>query len=175
MADPTGARQRTINSFFDSPRFPIKLLPVIPVTAGPPPPPPPPPPPAAAPAGAAAPPPPPPPKPAAPPKLTLYLPASGSRSVRRFLDAGLNFKVTANQPLGDADVRLFEVVGTQLRPMGSAFRVAPGPEGATVRVEATRFARSKLHGSGARTFRAIARGTGRDGQVGTTSATFRVT
>jgi hypothetical protein len=27
MADPTGARMRTMNSFFDSPRFPIKALP----------------------------------------------------------------------------------------------------------------------------------------------------
>jgi hypothetical protein len=27
MADPTGARMRTMNAFFDSPRFPIKELP----------------------------------------------------------------------------------------------------------------------------------------------------
>jgi hypothetical protein len=27
MPDPTGARMRTMNSFFDSPRFPIKALP----------------------------------------------------------------------------------------------------------------------------------------------------
>ena len=30
MADPTNARQRSINSFFDSPRFTIKELPAIP-------------------------------------------------------------------------------------------------------------------------------------------------
>ena len=27
MADPTGARMRPVNAFFDSPRFPIKELP----------------------------------------------------------------------------------------------------------------------------------------------------
>jgi hypothetical protein len=27
MPDPTGARMRTLNAFFDSPRFPIKELP----------------------------------------------------------------------------------------------------------------------------------------------------
>jgi hypothetical protein len=29
MADPTGARMRPINAFFDSPRFPIKVVPSV--------------------------------------------------------------------------------------------------------------------------------------------------
>jgi hypothetical protein len=29
MADPTGARMRPINAFFDSPRFPIDVLPSV--------------------------------------------------------------------------------------------------------------------------------------------------
>ncbi|MDX6688838.1 MAG: hypothetical protein QOG15_295 [Solirubrobacteraceae bacterium] len=171
MADPTGARQRTINSFFDSPRFPIKALPVI-VTAGTPPPPPPPPPPAAA-NGTS-----PPPQSngtvLGAPKLMLAIPVYSQRSINRFLERGLTFQVTATRPVADVDVRLFEVLGTGLRPMGSAFRVAPGPAGAKLTVEATRFARGKLSSRGRRTFRAIARATGRDGAIATTSSTFHV-
>jgi hypothetical protein len=29
MADPTGARMRPINAFFDSPRFPIDVVPSV--------------------------------------------------------------------------------------------------------------------------------------------------
>jgi hypothetical protein len=171
MADPTGARQRTINSFFDSPRFPIKALPAIAEEVVTPPPPPPPPP-----AAAGAPATPPPAAAAGPgaPKLTLYLPSSGSRTIHRFVEHGLNFRVTANRPVQDVDVRLFEVVGTFLRPMGSAFRLAPGPNGAKLSVESTSYSRSKLRSGGTRTFRVVARATGRDGAIGTTSATFRV-
>lgn len=166
MADPTGARQRTINSFFDSPRFPIKALPVIAVQDAPPPPPPLPPPAATGgppPTSAAA---------AAAPKLTLAIPIYSQRSIARFLASGLAFRVTASRPIEDVDVRLFEVLGTGLRPMGSAFRVGPGPAGAKLTVEATRFARGKLRSGGRRTFRVIARATGRDGAIGTTSSTF---
>ncbi len=172
MADPTGARQRTINSFFDSPRFPITSLPAIaaevPVA-----PPPPPPPAAGAPAAAGAPPPPPAAAPGAP-KLTLAIPVYSQRSIKRFLAAGLTFRVTASRPVADVDVRLFEVLGGGLRPMGSAFRVAPGPAGAKLTVEATRFARGKLSSGGRRTFRVVARATTAGGTSATTSATFHV-
>jgi hypothetical protein len=172
MADPTGARQRTINSFFDSPRFPIKSLPAI-VTDGAPAPPPPPPAPAASngatatsPATATA--------QAVAPKLTLAIPVYGQRSLSRFLASGFMFRVTAGTPIDDVDVRLFEVLASGLRPMGSAFRVGPGPAGAKLTVEATRFARGKLGSGGKRTFRVVARATGRDGAIGTTSSTFHV-
>jgi hypothetical protein len=169
MADPTGARQRTINSFFDSPRFPIKALPVIAVEGAVTPPPPPPP---AATNGA-----PPPPATATAlgaPKLTLAIPVYKQRSLNRFLESGLTFRVTASRPVEDVDVRLFEVLGTGLRPMGSSFRVGPAPAGAKLTVEATRFARGKLRSRGKRTFRVIARATGHDGTIGTTSSTFHV-
>jgi len=170
MADPTGARQRTINSFFDSPRFPIKALPAIAVEEVVTPPAPPP-----APTSADA-----PSKPAATaaqpgaPKLTLAIPAYSRRSIHRFIETGLVFEVTADRAVADVDLRLFEVLAGGLRPMGSAFRVAPGPGGAKLRVEATRFARGKLGSGGRRTLRAVARATGRDGTVGTASATFHV-
>jgi hypothetical protein len=171
MADPTGARQRTINSFFDSPRFPIKALPVIAEEQAPgltatAPPPAPPPPAAGTPTTSSA----------APsrPVLTLALPVASQRTVRRFLDEGLLFAVGADRDVSDIDVRLFEIVGKHLRPMGSAFRLEP-PDPARLKVEATRFARSKLGSRGRRTFRVVARATSRDGAVGTTSATFRVT
>jgi hypothetical protein len=171
MPDPTGARQRTINSFFDSPRFPIKALPVIAeAAAGAPPPPP------VAPASTNGTSPPPAATATAPgaPKLTLAIPVYKQRSLNRFLETGLTFRVTASRPVDDVDVRLFEVLGTGLRPMGSAFRVGPGPAGAKLTVEATRFARGKLSSRGRRTFRVVARATGRDGTVGLTSATFHV-
>jgi hypothetical protein len=173
MADPTGARQRTINSFFDSPRVPIKALPLIEeeVVVTPPPPPPP-----AAPATADA-----SSKPAAStaapaaPRLTLAIPVYSQRSIHRFVEQGLVFEVRSDREVADVDVRLFEVLASgQQRPMGSAFRVAPGPAGAKLRVEPTRFARDKLGAGGRRTLRAVARATGRDGAVGTASATFHV-
>ena len=170
MADPTGARQRTINSFFDSPRFPIKALPPIAeeVAVTPPPPPPRP----AAADGSSKPPP-----PAAPgvPKLTLAIPVYSQRSLHRFVEQGLVFEVRSDRAVADVDVRLFEVLASgQLRPMGSAFRVSPGPAGARLRVEATRFARGKLGSGGRRTLRAVARATSGDGKVGSASATFHV-
>src|SRR3954464_13932741 len=105
MADPTNARMRTLNSFFESPRFAIKELPTIaddPVPATPQP-------------ALAAP---------APPKLTLALEPTATRTRTGFLDAGLLVKVTADRPLADLEVRLFEqLAGNRLRPLGAAFKV----------------------------------------------------
>jgi hypothetical protein len=157
MADPTGAQMRTINSFWDAPRYAIIELPPLPDA------------PAATPVPAPA------PQSAplpVPPKLSLFLPATKSRRVKAFMEHGLAFKVTTDKPATDVEVRLFEVLHTGLRPLGAAFRVEPGPGGALLKLEPTAFARGKLKGRGKRTVRAQATATGRDGLVGRTQADF---
>ena len=177
MTDPTNARMRTLNSFFESPRFALKALPVVPdepevtptptptatatptVTPVPL---------AAAPAPVTV--------AAAPPALTLALQPAAKRTLKAFLAEGLLVKVSASRPVVDVEARLFEVLaGGALRPLGSAFRVEPGPEGATLRIEATRFARSTLkRGKGTRTLQLEATATGRDGVVGKSRSTLHL-
>ena len=160
VADPTNARQRTLNSFFDSPRFPIKELPFVadePVPHGAPPP--------AAPA---------PPAPAGP-VLTVALEPAAKRTLRAFLDTGLAVKVSANRPLVDLELRLFEVLGGgKLRPLGAAFKVDPDPGGANLRIEPTRFARTRLRTKGARSVQLQAKGTDRTGLTGTMKSSFHL-
>jgi hypothetical protein len=159
MTDPTGARMRMINSFWDSPRYPIVDLPPFPsepaAVATPTPTP-------AAGAGPAP----------APPKVNLFVPASKGRKVKAFLEDGLPFKVTTDKPATDVEVRLFELLPEGLRPLGVAFRVDPGPDGAHFTLPATRFAKVKLKTHGKRKVRAIATATGRDGTVGKAQADF---
>ena len=156
MADPTNARQRAINSFFDSPRFTIKELPAIPdeplplPTA----------PPTAAPLG---------------PKLTVSLEPAAKRTLKGFLGDGLLVKVAANRPLTDLEVRLFEVLSTgKLRPLGAAFKVEPNPAGANLRVEPTRFARTRLRTKGIRSVQLQIKGTDRAGIAGTATSSFHL-
>jgi hypothetical protein len=166
MADPTNARMRTLNSFFDSPRFAIKALPEVPdePVAAPAPAPVATAPPAAAPPAVAG------------PALKLALQPAAKRTLKAFLADGLLVKVTAGTALVDVEVRLFEVLSSgALRPLGSAFRTEPGPEGATLRVEATRFARSRLkRGKGRRSVQLKVTGTGRDGLAGTATSSFHL-
>jgi hypothetical protein len=157
MADPTNARMRALNSFFDAPRFPIKTLSGIPepvpAPAAPP---------AAAPAAIA-------------PALTLGLAPRAKRTVRGFLSDGLLVKVTASRPIVDVEARLFEVLSTGLRPLGASFRVEPGPRGASLRVEPTRFARSKLaRAKGAHQVQLVVTAIGRDGAVGSQRSVFEL-
>jgi hypothetical protein len=167
MTDPTNARMRTLNSFFESPRFALKALPVVPDEPEPTPTP--------TPATLAA-------TPApvavavAPPALTLALQPAAKRTLKSFLADGLLVKVSASRPVVDVEARLFEVLaGGGLRPLGSAFRVEPGPDGASLRIEATRFARSALkRGKGTRTLQLEATATGRDGVVGKSRSTFHL-
>jgi hypothetical protein len=156
MADPTGAQMRTINSFWDSPRYAIVELPplapdAIPAPAAP------------TPQEAAKP---------VPPKVSLFLPTEKGRRTKAFLEQGLTFKVTADKPATDVEVRLFELLPAGLRPLGAAFRVEPGPSGAHLKLEPTAFARGKLKARGKRKVRALATVTGRDGLVGRTEADF---
>jgi hypothetical protein len=161
MADPTNARQRTLNSFFDSPRFAIKALPEIPdepvATAAPA---------AVAPAVVAA-----------PPTLKLALEPAAKRTLTAFLEHGLLITVAADRPLADVDARLFEALadGT-LRPLGAAFKVAPTPAGAHLRIDATRFARSRLRraGTGSRSVQLQLTGTDRNGIVGKLRSSFHL-
>ncbi len=160
MADPTNARQRSINSFFDSPRFTIKELPAIPDEAVPLPAPPP----AAPPAAAVA-----------APTLTLSLQPAAKRTLKGFLSDGLLVKVAANRPLTDLEVRLFEVLPTgKLRPLGSAFKVEPTPAGASMRVQPTRFARTRLRTKGVRSVQLQIKGTDRAGITGTATSSFHL-
>ena len=157
MADPTNARQRAINSFFDSPRFTIKELPAIPDEPLPLPAPPP---------AAAAP---------AAPTLTVSLEPAAKRTLKGFLGDGLLVKVAANRPLTDLEVRLFEVFSTgKLRPLGAAFKVEPNPAGASLRVEPTRFARTRLRTKGARSVQLQVKGTDRAGIAGTATSSFHL-
>jgi hypothetical protein len=159
MADPTNARQRAINSFFDSPRFAIKELPAIPDEALPLPAPP------TVPAAIA---------PLAP-KLTVSLEPAAKRTLKGFLGDGLLVKVAANRPLADLEVRLFEVLSTgKLRPLGSAFKVEPAPAGASLRVVPTRFARTRLRTKGARSVQLQVTGTDRAGIAGTVKSSFHL-
>ena len=157
MADPTNARMRTLNSFFESPRFAIKELPAIqddPVVVSP------------APAPAA-------PPAVAAPVLTVSLEPAAKRTVKAFLDTGLVVRVATNRPLTDLEARLFEVLaGGKLRPLGSAFKVETA--GATLRVEPTRFARTRLRKKGARPVQLQVRGMDRAGVVGTTKTSFHL-
>src|SRR3954451_16815468 len=109
MADPTNARMRTLNSFFESPRFAIKELPTIaddPIPATPQP-------------AVTAP---------TPPTLTVGLEPAAKRTLKGFLDAGLLVKVTANRPLADLEVRLFEqLAGNKLRPPRPRFKREANP------------------------------------------------
>ena len=159
MADPTNARMRTLNSFFDSPRFAIKELPAIaddPLPAAPQP---------AAPSLTAP----------VPPALTVALEPAAKRTVRGFLDAGLLVKVSANRPLADLEVRLFEqLAGNKLRPLGAAFKVEPDPAGASLRIEPTRFARTRLRTKGRRPVKLQVKGTDRAGLTATTTSTFHL-
>jgi hypothetical protein len=166
MADPTNARMRTLNSFFDSPRFTIRELPAIgdePVTEH-------------APAPVATAPPVTAPLAAVPPVLTVALQPAAKRTLKAFLADGLLVKVTSNRPLVDVEARIFEVLSTgALRPLGSAFRAEPGPDGASLRIEATRFARSRLkRGKGGRSVQLKVTGVGRDGLAGTASSSFHL-
>jgi hypothetical protein len=165
MTDPTNARMRTLNSFFDSPRFAIKALPAIADEPAPEPPS------APAPAATA-------PAPVAvtPPALTLALQPAAKRTLKAFLADGLLVKVTSSRPVVDVEARLFEVLaGGAVRPLGSAFRVEPGPDGATLRIEATRFARSRLkRGKGGRGVQLAVTATGRDGVAGTARSAFHL-
>ena len=174
MADPTGARMRTINAFFDSPRFPVKALPPYPGDADGP---------VASPAPAPAPPAPSSPPPTAPPptapaptgpKVTLLLPAAKFRTRRSLLASGLPFKVVTDKAVSDVEVRLYEVLASGLRPLGVAFRSEPAAAGATVRVELTSFARTKFKAVGRRKLRAVATATGRDGTTGRVQVSFDV-
>jgi hypothetical protein len=163
MTDPTNARMRTLNSFFESPRFALRPLPTIPdepVVV-----------PAPAPVVTA-----PAPVAVAPPALTLALQPAAKRTLKAFLSDGLLVQVTASRAVVDVEARLFEVLaGGGLRPLGSAFRVEPGPDGANLRIEATRFARSSLkRGKGARAVQLEAMATGRDGLVGRSRTTFHL-
>jgi hypothetical protein len=165
MTDPTNARMRTLNSFFDSPRFALRPLPTIPdepVVV-----------PAPAPVVTA---PAPVPVAVAPPALTLALQPAAKRTLKAFLVVGLLVKVSASRPVVDVEARLFEVLaGGGLRPLGSAFRVEPGPDGATLRIEATRFARSTLkRGKGTHSVQLEVTATGRDGVVGKSRSTFHL-
>ncbi len=156
MADPTNARQRAINSFFDSPRFTIKELPAIPDEVLPLP----------APPAVAAP---------LAPKLTVSLEPAAKRTLKGFLGDGLLVKVAANRPLTDLEVRLFEVLSTgKLRPLGAAFKLEPNPAGANVRVEPTRFARTRLRAKGARSVQLQVKGTDRAGVTGTATSSFHL-
>ena len=112
MADPTNARQRSINSFFDSPRFAIKELPAIPDEALPLPAPPP-----TVPAAAG-------------PALTVSLEPAAKRTLKGFLGDGLLVKVAANRPLTDLEVRLFEVLSSGRSSQPRSIRP---PIGVTVR------------------------------------------
>ena len=160
MADPTTARQRAINSFFDSPRFVIKELPAIPDEAVLLPAPPPAAPAAAAPAG---------------PTLTVSLEPAAKRTLKGFLGDGLLVKVAANRPLADLEVRLFEVLSTgKLRPLGSAFKIEPAPAGASLRVVPTRFARTRLRTKGARSVQLQVTGTDRAGLRKTATSSFHL-
>ena len=124
MADPTNARQRTLNSFFDrraSRSRSCRRSPTRRCRAAPPP------------AAAHAP----------PPTLTVALEPAAKRTLKAFLADGLLVKVAADRPLADVELRLFEVLaGGRLRPLGSAFKAEPTPKGANLRVEPTRFART---------------------------------
>ena len=165
MADPTNARMRTLNSFFESPRFAIKALPEIPDEPASLP--------APAPVATVAP-------PSAPavvgPVLKLALQPAAKRTLNAFLAEGLLVKVTSNRPLVDVEARVFEVLsGGALRPLGSAFRAEPGPDGASLRIEATRFARSSLkRGKGPRSVQVKVTGIGRDGVAGTATSSFHL-
>jgi hypothetical protein len=178
MADPTNARQRTLNAFYEAPRFTVKALPVVPDPGEPEPEP------TATPVPVAATPvgtpgPTAPAVPAAtpaPPVLVLALQSAAKRTLKGFLADGLLVKVTADRPLADVEARLFEVLEAgKLRPLGSAFRVEPGPEGAALRIEATRFARSRLaRGRGRRSVQLRVSGVGRDGLAGTARSSFEL-
>jgi hypothetical protein len=168
VADPTGARMRTINAFFDSPRFPVKVLPPHPEDADGP---------VASPSPS--------PVPAAPgspaavptpagPKVTLRLPAAKFRTRKALLASGLSFMVTTDKAVSDVEVRLYEVLATGLRPLGVAFRSEPAAAGATLRVEVTSFGRSKLKAGGRRKLRAVVMATGRDGTIGRAQVSFDV-
>ena len=166
MADPTGARMRTINAFFDSPRFPVKALPPHPEdadgpVASPSPAP------AASISPAAVPTP-------AGPKVTLRLPAAKFRTRKALLASGLPFMVTTDKAVSDVEVRLYEVLATGLRPLGVAFRSEPAAAGATLRVELTAFGRTKLKTAGRRKLRAVVMATGRDGTTGRAQVSFDV-
>src|SRR3954447_8903057 len=156
MADPTNARMRTLNSFFESPRFAIKELPTIaddPIPATPQP-------------AVTAP---------TPPTLTVGLEPAAKRTLKGFLDAGLLVKVTANRPLADLEVRLFEqLAGNKLRPLGAAFKVEPNPAGASLRVEPTRFARTRLRSKGSRSVQLQVKGTDRAGLTKTAVTSFHL-
>lgn len=164
MADPTGARMRTINAFFDSPRFPVKALPPHPEDADGP---------VASPAPVASGSPAAAPTPAGP-KVTLRLPAAKFRTRKALLASGLPFMVTTDKAVSDVEVRLYEVLATGLRPLGVAFRSEPAAAGATLRVELTAFGRTKLKTAGRRKLRAVVMATGRDGTTGRAQVSFDV-
>jgi hypothetical protein len=167
VTDPTGARMRTINAFFDSPRFPIKTapFPTEPAAVVPEPTPTPTTPDVGAPApGPAAPP--------LPPTLQIFLPKT--RSTKRFLTTGLAFKVTASKAVSDVEVRLFQVLpGGGLRALGGAFRQDPGPA-PTLVVHASDFARVKLKSRAKRHLQVVAIAVGRDGTVGRATASLTI-